>query len=497
MRDSPAGPPGSPNAPQRPLAALPRPLLLWALALGGLAAGTAVALPWVGPSGDFALGGHVFAHIADRGLTPIPVVQNAPGAWPLLVLYLAAFGLACAAYVAILRLPGLRPAHVWGAFALGAVVMCAVPFFPTTDPYAYALYALEAGPLHLNPYAVQALAPAASSWSGALAAIFPDPGAYVRHCNYGPVAAFAYAALAAPFAHLPLVAFLYVERLFGALCVAATGLALARSAPAGDGARRAAAYVLHPLVLCEFVAFAHGDALMLALLAFAFVAWRRAAFGWAGALCVAALATRSVAALGLVALFVVVARTQPRGLMRVVAGAALAALVIGGASFARFGTVSLGGAPAFNPFSAPFVYVATAFELPHALASGVFIEAAFGAVVILILLRRTWSKPRAGALEWLPFGALAALPAIYPHYLGWVAGVAALRDDSRFVSVARVATFVAPLWYVARLNLFAPPQPSAPAYAALLIVTWGSALFAIVASGGARRAALRLRLRRA
>jgi hypothetical protein len=447
--------------------------VLWVLAVGALVAGSALAQ-------DVAVNGHVLVHIGNRTLSPIPVLQDAIGGWPLFVLYFAAFGLSSVAYLAILRVPRLRAGPVWGAFSLGALAACAVPFFPVVDPYAYALYALEAGPLGLNPYAVHTLAPNASSWSSALMAIFPDPNDYVRHCNYGPIHAFAYAALALPFAHYPLVMYLYAERVFGALCVTVTGLALSRSAPEGESVHRAAAYILHPLVLYEFVAFAHGDALMLALLALAFVAWRRTAYFWAGALCVTALATRSVAALALIALLVTVFQTKARALGRVVIGAALAALIIGGASFARFGTVSLGGLPAFNPFSAPFVFAATLLDLPRAIGIGVIAEAAFGLFVILLLVRRAWVEPAGSALSWLPFGALAAIPVIYPNYVGWVAGVAALRDNQRFNFVSRVAMFVAPLWYLKWLHLIMPP---APLYSIILTVTWGPVIFAIIVSG--------------
>jgi hypothetical protein len=446
---------------------------MWMLVVSALLVGSALAV-------GVAPNGRVFLQIADRGQEPIPILQDSTEGWPVFLMYLVAFVISSVAYIAILRLPRLRAEHVCISFIVGAIAACALPFFTVADPYAYALYALEAGPLGLNPYAVHSLAPTASHWSSALMAIFSNRNDYIRHCNYGPLHVFAYAALALPLAHFPLVMFLYAERLFGAFCVAVTGLALARNAPVGESARRAAMYVLHPLVLFEFVAFAHGDALMLALLVVAFVAWRRAACGTAGALCVAALTVRSVAALGLVALLVTVARTQRRALGRVVAGATVAALIIGSASFLRFGTVSLGGLPAFNPFSAPFVFAATALELPRGVVVGVVAEAAFGAFIVLVLLRRAWSEPVSGSLSWLPFGALAAIPAVCPHYVGWVAGVAALHDNTRFNLVARVATFVAPVWYLGWLY---PIWPPAPVFAALIAITWGSVVIAIVASG--------------
>jgi hypothetical protein len=461
------------------------PFVLWAAAMWLLVAATAWALPAVGPSLDFAQGGSVAGHIADRSLTPIPVIQNAAGAWPLLLAYLAAFGLACAAYVAVLRTERLDARVVAATFAAGACACLAVPFFPTSDPYAYALYALEAGPLHLNPYVSQPLAGVALPWAAALAAIFPDPGAYVRHCNYGPVAAFAYAALALPLAHAPLAAYLYAERAFGAACVAIAALVAARVAPEGERTRRFAAYALHPLVLTEFVAFAHGDALMIALLAAAFACRKRGAVAWSAAFCVAAAATRSVAVLGLVALFVDVARERPAALLRAAAGAAAAALAVGAASLLAFGDVSLGGAPAFNRFAAPLSYVAAVLGSPLPLATAVAAQAAFGMAIAIVALRRWWARVD-GGLAWLSVAALAGLPAVYPHYVGWVAATGALRPGRRFEAVALAAGFSAPLWYVARMNLIAPPQPSALAYGVAILATWGAVVAAFALTGRSR-----------
>ena len=447
-----------------------------------IALGSDAALPLVGPSLDFASGGSVAGHISDRSLTPIPVIQNAAGAWPLLLAYLAAFACACGAYATVLRAPVLDRRLVWAAFALGCAAALAIPFLPTSDPYAYALYALEAGPLRLDPYVSQSLSGTTLPWAAQLLAILPDADAYVRHCNYGPVAVFAYAALALPLAHAPLVAYLYAERLFGACCVAVVGLILARTAPGDEGTKRLASYVLHPLVLTEFVAFAHGDALMLGLLALAFACWKRGAFGIAGACCVAALATRSVAVLALGVLFVAQIRLRPAGLSRALIGTLAAATTIGGASFLAYGEISLGGAPAFNRFAAPFSYLVAMFAGAIPLVTVVFAQAALGATLALLLVRRWWTRLDT-SLPWISFAALAGLPAVYPHYLGWVAGVAALRPSRRFQIVAAGATFAAPFWYVARMNLIAPPQPSALAYGLALVVAWGVVLGLAAATG--------------
>jgi len=478
----------------RPATGVWRPLTLWALALAGFDAFAAFILNRVGPSYDFKpAGGPVVGHIADRALTPIPVIQNAPGAWPLLLALIVAFVVAYLAYDRILRAKDLRAPLVWGAFGIGIVAALVVPFFPTSDPYAYALYALEAGPLHLDPYVASALPEAASPWSAALAAIFPDPHSYVRVCNYGPVAAFVYGLLAWPMAHAPLAAFLWAERIFGAFLVGLTGYVLARSAPGELGLRRAASFVLNPLVIFELIAFAHGDALMLVFLAFAFLAWKRGAAGSAAALCVVALATRSIAALALAALLLALFRTNRRALPRALTGAALASAAIVIGSLVWYCDFSLGGAPAFNRFSAPLVMLANALFGSNALLIGVVMQAALGLAVIAVITRRWWSRPLGSGLAWLPFGALAGLPTIYPHYLTWIVGTSSVTEDGRFRAAARAATLLAPLFYIVRLNVFPAPGPPFYASALVLVATWGTLLAYLALRDRRSAAALRER----
>jgi hypothetical protein len=242
-----------------------------------------------------------------------------------------------------------------------------------------------------------------------------------------------------------------------------------------------ATYALHPLVLCEFVAFAHGDSLMIALLALAYWAWVRDKIVLSAALCAAGTATRSVAVLALLALGVVLAKTRPRAILAALVGALIASLFVGVSSLWEFGEVSLGGAPALNGFSAPISYALVTAGVPNALLLGVTAQAAAGAFLGLVVLRRWWAQPNSHALCLLP---LAALPAIYPHYVAWLVAFLSLRPSGRFAAVARVATFTAPLWYVARLNSVAPPEPSALAYGIALALTWGAVLFALFQKNG-------------
>jgi len=328
---------------------------------------------------------------------------------------------------------------------------------------------LEAGPLHLDPYIQNALPVVASPWSATLAAIFPDPYSYVRVCNYGPVAAFVYGLLAWPLAQAPLVAMLWAERIFGACLVALTGIVLARSAPGEYGLRRAASFILNPLVVFELIAFAHGDALMLLFLAFAFLAWKRGAAGSAAAFCMVALATRSVAVLALVALLLALFRTNRRALPRALTGAALASVAIVLGSLVWYGDFSLGGAPVFSRYSAPLVMLANQLFANNALLAGVVLEGAFGAILVAVAVRRWWPRPQGTGLAWLPFGALAALPTLYPHYITWVVGTSSVTEDARFRGAAR-------LLYIVRMNIFPSPGPSPFVFAAVLVVTWGAVL---------------------
>jgi hypothetical protein len=187
-----------------------------------------------------------------------------------------------------------------------------------------------------------------------------------------------------------------------------------------------------------------------------------------------------VALLALVTLFVAVARARPRELGAAATGSLFAGLGLAVASFAAFGEVSLGGAPAFNRFASPVGYALSLFDPAQAVETAAILQAAIGFGLIFMLIFRWWKSPASDALFWLPLAALAALPAIYPHYVCWVAAVAAPCGRSRFVFVASVATFIAPFWYVAKLNLVAPPQPSAAAYAVALAVTWGATLCALL-----------------
>jgi hypothetical protein len=455
---------------------------IWLVAVAGFAAAAFAMLPQLGAGYDFVRGTEVLAHIVDRSLTPLPVAQNGGDLWPVLLLYLAAYWIAYFAYEQIVRQPIVPVALL--VFALGAAAALAVPFLPTTDPYAYALYGVEAGPLGLNPYAAQS-GLVGSAWGPQLLALFPAADSYVRVCNYGPVFALLYGVLAVAFEHASLVSFVIAERALGlaALVFAALGFAYAEpheDAPAR--AKRAATFAFHPLVLFEFVAFAHGDAIMIALLAWAYAAWRRDRTGLAGILCATAAGVRVVALVGLAALAVATIRTGPKAFGRATLGTAVAFAAIGGASYIRFGALSLGGPPVFGAYSSPWLAAASLLGLGErwstvAIALGLVAGAAIAALVCYKSLR-TGSL---GLLVWLPFAALVASPNLYSHYFAWFTSLRSLTDDALVARVAQAMSLTAPLLYVIHVDPFPYPGASVAIQCGVLALVWIPVLVAALA----------------
>ena len=437
------------------------PYVLWPIAMAGFAIACQVALPTARPEYDFVQGGEVVGHIIDRALLPVPVAQNGPNAWPVILAYFVAYPIAFLAYEGVLRSPRLRPALV--AFGLGLACAIAVPLLITTDPYAYALYGLEAGPLGLNPYAPGGANVAATSWGHTLFALFPSPDAAVRVTNYGPAFALLYAGLAEIFSHATLGAFVTIERVCGALSVVATAAFLAYSVPnqrAAERLRRACAFAFHPLVLFEFVAFAHGDVFMLLALAVAYWCFRHERIAAAGAFCGLAACMRIVALFALGALVVAAFRRGRGAAGASLAGAFGAIVVLGAISHVRFGSMSLGGPPVLNAYSAPLVALAYWLGGSGALRAGLLTETCAGVALGAVMLVRVAHGRPARDLQWLPLAALVAAPSFFPQYATWFVSLRGLTADPRFVRVARALSFSAPLSYVVHIDPF--PAPGVP-----------------------------------
>jgi hypothetical protein len=441
--------------------------------VAGFTGGAWVLGPSLRAGYDFVRGTQVEAHIVDRSLTPLPVAQNGAHLWPLLGVYFATYWLAYAAYEMLIERPHVRLAVL--VFLCGAAAMLFLPFLPTSDPYAYALYGVEAGPLGLSPYVAQS-ALGESPWGATLLGIFPSMDSYVRVCNYGPVFAFAYGGLALALERVPLGTFLIAERVLGlaALLVAALGLAFAET---GENAverwKRAATFAFHPLVLFEFVAFAHGDVIMLALLAWAYVAFRRDRFALAGGLCALAAGTRVVALLAIVALGVAAIRRGPAAFGRAALGAALASGVVGLASYVRFGTVSLGGPPVFGPYSSPWLAAGSLLGLEEPWTTRMLaVELLAGAAIAAVLCYRALRTGLLRLLAWLPFAALVATPTVYSHYVTWFTTLRSISGDRAVLRIARALSFTAPVLYVTHLDPFPFPGASPPVQCAVLALFW-------------------------
>lgn len=456
-----------------------RALALW---FAAFAVFDAVAYRLVPPAiaqYDFTSAGRVVGHFTDRALTPFPIVQNTPAAWPLWLAFCAAYVTAFAAYRVLCRSRVSAPALAI-ALACGGAAMFFVPYLPTSDPYAYALYGLEGGPLHLDPYVSQIIDPGRSPWVHALTGIFPDATDYVRTCNYGPAFVFAYALLAHALSRGPLLGFLVGERALGLFALGVTAILIAISDPGDRGKRNAVRFALHPLVLFEFVAFAHGDVLMFALLAGAYYAWKRSRPAGAAALCVLAVGVRSVAALALAALLLFVLRRRRDRLAPTLLATILTALFQYVASRWWLGGFSLGGAPRFNAYSSPSLALASAFGLHERVVIGFGAGAIAGACIAVVLARRWWLNPRSDAPAWFPWAAIVAVPSVFPHYLSWPLATAALDDGVRMNRVTNVATALAPLLYITHMNLFAAPGPPPAVYAAVLTIFWGAVIASLL-----------------
>jgi len=454
---------------------------LWLAAAGGFAIACAVLVPGARAEYDFFRGGTIVVHIVDRTLLPLPIVQNGVSTAPVVLAYLVAYFLAYGAYERLLLQPDLRRGSL--VFAGGAACALLVPLFLSSDPYAYALYGLEAGPLGLDPYSVQAVGVIGNQWGHALLAIFPNATAVARICNYGPGFALLYGALADVLQGLPLLAFLLAERALGALGIATAALGLWWAEPRADRrgrTRSSFAFAFHPLVLFEFVTFAHGDILMLAALAWAYACWRRERFVLAGMLCGVAVCIRVVAIVALAALAVALWRRGVAALGRGAAGAIVAVLALGFAAFSLFGEVSLGGPPVFSAYSAPLLALVTLFGLPSPQTIGVVSGVVAGASLGIGLLYRAARSPSLRPLAWLPLAALVAAPSFFPHYASWFVSMRSLTVDRRVLRVARALSFSAPLSYVVHVDPF--PAPGAPAAVQLTVLAavWLPVLIALV-----------------
>ena len=388
----------------------------------------------VGPCIDFT-GEHVVRTSKGLGL-PIPLAALCPGAASLFLWFYCGYLVALAGMLTLLfgrmRLLFLVP------LALAASGIAAgVPFVLSADPYAYALYAIEAFVLHVSPYAPHHLtAPNATLKS--LITLFPTERAGERIANYGPVFIGAYGALLAPFAAVSLKAMIIAERIIGATLLLVLALLLSLVQTSARARRLVfTAVALNPLLIFESVSFAHGDITMMTLLAGAYAAYVRNRIALAAILCVLAAETRAVAAVALVVLLIDL--SAKRGIQDCVRPAAFAAgtfVLTAAASVRFFGTFTLGNGPTLAP-GAPVVLLFESFGL-KSFPIGVALQAAIGVFAIYFALRSR-------AFRFVPAAALAALPVVRAWYLQWLVPVAALSDDRALQGATLAAVILAPL----------------------------------------------------
>jgi len=144
---------------------------------------------------------------------PLAVIQLCPGARMLAAWCYAGFILAAlGALLLVLSRPSKLLIGVLSA--AGIVLALLVPFSPSTDPYAYALFAYKAFALHLSPYAASVLP--VDRVTATLTNLFPGEATPVRVANYGPVFVGAYSLIVGPFGLISLKAMVLAERAFGA-----------------------------------------------------------------------------------------------------------------------------------------------------------------------------------------------------------------------------------------------------------------------------------------
>jgi len=330
------------------------------------------------------------------------------------------------------RLLGWRPksqnALAWITLPVApfvAIVLIGFPFVSTSDAYAYALYAYEAGILHLSPYTSHALP--LTQIGVTLTQLFPDPHSDIRIMNYGPVFGFAYALVGIvvnALGGVSLDRFIMGERVFSALCVVATAVLISRSRAVIGRSEALVLVLTSPLLLIEGVCFAHGDVFMLALLCAALLFWERERWFEAGIFIGLAFGVRSVALLALLAASMYAYRSNPKRLVPLWGGAVLSVAVAAACSMQVFGDVSFGGGAAIDPFGSPVaiaVNLIGGVNFSHTvLATGV--QAAIGLTLVAFALL-------SNAYDYVPFGALAAAPALRPWYCQWLVPMLALRTS--------------------------------------------------------------------
>ena len=245
-----------------------------------------------------------------------------------------------AAYLAVLAAaPRLGRRLVWAAIFIAVIAFAVAPVLLSHDVYSYLDYA-RLGVVHgLDPYVQPPLAAPADpafahvTWTDSTSA-------------YGPLFTLA----TYPLAWLPVGVAIAVLKTAAALSVLGLALIVSRLAArrGGDPLRAAAFVALNPLVLVHVVGGAHNDGLTMLAAMLGVAAILDAREAAAGAALVAAAATKASALFIAPFAAIAAAKQRPMGQFptlyvgfrpvgRLLLGAGVALVAIGGAAYAGFG----------------------------------------------------------------------------------------------------------------------------------------------------------------
>jgi Glycosyltransferase family 87 len=345
------------------------------------------------------------------------------------VLLIAAF----LAYLGLLAgAAGLRARRVWGAIAaLVALFALAGPLL-SLDVFSYITYARLGAEHGLNPYestpADLPADPAASrvdDWRFSVSV-------------YGP----GFTLASYPLGLVGVSAALWSLKALTALAVLALAWLTARIAAArGVNPAGAAAFVaLNPLVLVHVVGGAHNDALMMLLVMAGVCAVLAGRAGAGGASLVAGAAVKFSGTFAAPFAFVGSARR-----MRLLAGAAAAAVMIGAATLAAFGSEA---AEAFG-LAGGNQSLTSYWSVPSTVAriTGIDVDpirfaflAGYAALAVWLLAWTARGGDWVRAAGWAAFGLLVATAWLVPWYVIWVLPLAAVARDRALWGAALALT---------------------------------------------------------
>lgn len=444
-----------------------------ALFIGGLALAVVpgyLLLPSIGPCHDFIVQHHVLARLSIGPKLPFPVVELCSNATNLFALFYAGYVIAAAGTVLLLF--ARLSLFTIGAITIAALALAiAMPFVPTTDPYAYALYAYVPFVLKQSPYFAQHMN-AVSPIAATLSLILPEANNPIRIFNYGPVYALINELLIGPFGLISLKAMLIAERVAGATCLIALGLLISMTQQEVIKKRQSfIAITLNPLLLFQSVSFAHGDIYMLLLLAAAYVLYLKRRFSGAACFCVFAAETRFTAALAIIVLFSVLLQGKHFahvGRVALVAAATIAVTWIW--SECAYDVFRLNGFSFFfSNYDAPITIAITLIfgTTATALMLGAFLQAGLGGIVAYVSLReRLYSL--------MPAAALMTLPVFEPWYAQWLAPIAILTSNIAYRGATIVFMLLAPLTI---FTVMVPLQNFYETRAAIVALQWVAPIF--------------------